>query len=485
MSISSYPRCVRLDCPSDSAALFAAFADRDYAIWLDSGSGRARWDVLCLVPWITLVSHAHGTEITHWDGGLDSELVRQSVSTSIEPPLHVLRRSLAPLMCPTIDAKQALPFFGGAAGYWSYDLGRSLESLPTQARDEPSIPLMTLGIYDWAILVDHQESAVWLVGQGHTPATRDAWPTLVDYFNQWDTTPTSTASWGRTPSFAEWGRTPFQSRSKLRSNLTAEQYAGAFARLQDYIRDGDCYQVNLAQRFCAEVTGDPFAAYLKLRHDSPAPYGAYLKLPEFEILSNSPECFLRLEQGTVTTRPIKGTRPRHPDAEQDAQEARCLQESLKDRAENLMIVDLLRNDLGRCCTPGSIQVPQLFTLESYANVHHLVSTVTGQLAPGKDAIDLLAASFPGGSITGAPKLRAMQIIEELEPHRRGIYCGAIGTLGFDGNLNTNIAIRTALHKRGQIYFGSGGGITSDSECDQEYQETLDKASALRAMLTNS
>jgi para-aminobenzoate synthetase component 1 len=261
------------------------------------------------------------------------------------------------------------------------------------------------------------------------------------------------------------------------SNFTRRRYAEAVQRILDYIRAGDCYQVNLAQRFSVAVGGDPWLLYRRLRAVNPAPFSAYLATPWGEVLSCSPEQFLEVRGRCVQTKPIKGTRPRSPEPGEDAALRAALRASPKDRAENVMIVDLLRNDLGKSCAIGSVQVPKLCEVESFATVHHLVSTVTGTLAPGKDALDLLRGCFPGGSITGAPKRRAMEIIEELEPHRRGIYCGSIGYLGYDGSMDTNIAIRTLVISGGRARFWAGGGIVADSDWRSEYQETLDKAAA--------
>ncbi|MGQ0522272.1 MAG: aminodeoxychorismate synthase component I, partial [Betaproteobacteria bacterium] len=255
--------------------------------------------------------------------------------------------------------------------------------------------------------------------------------------------------------------------------------------IHEYIRNGDCYQVNLAQRFSAEAAGVPWLAYQALRILNPAPYSAYLDTPYVQVLCASPERFLKVEDGRVETRPIKGTRPRAGHPRLDAELIEALRRSDKDRAENVMIVDLLRNDLSKNCAAGSVRVPRLFEVESFATVHHLVSTVTGELAPGRDALDLLRGCFPGGSITGAPKLRAMQIIEELEPNRRGVYCGAIGYIGFDGNMDLNIAIRTLIFSRGVIRFYAGGGIVADSREEAEYQETFDKAAAMLRLLQQS
>jgi para-aminobenzoate synthetase component 1 len=269
----------------------------------------------------------------------------------------------------------------------------------------------------------------------------------------------------------------------LDAGLGREDYAAGFARIQRYIRDGDCYQVNYAQRFRAQTTFDPWTLYQRMRQENPAPYGALLEYPFGQVLSSSPEQFLQLHNGRALTRPIKGTRSRGDSAEVDLAHRADLLSSDKDRAENLMIVDLLRNDLGKVCCPGSIEVPGLFEVESFATVHHLVSTVTGELRDGMDAIDLIMAGFPGGSITGAPKRRAMEIIDELEPVRREVYCGSVIRLGFDGNLDSSITIRTALMRDRELFYWAGGGIVADSDCDAEYQESLDKAAAFLRLLS--
>jgi para-aminobenzoate synthetase component 1 len=312
------------------------------------------------------------------------------------------------------------------------------------------------------VVVDHEAQRSWLVSAGRDPRTEAAWDTLLALFSE----PPPPAL-----------RQAFRVTGAAASNLDATAYRRAFARIQRYIAAGDCYQVNLAQRFAAPVAGDHWLGYQALRRLNPAPYSAYLNHPAARILSSSPERFLEVRRGRVETRPIKGTRPRAAAPEADAALARELRDSVKDRAENLMIVDLLRNDLGKVCAPGSVAVPRLFELESFATVHHLVSTVTGRLAEGLDAVALLRAAFPGGSITGAPKLRSMEIIEELEPHRRGVYCGAIGWLGFNGDMDTSIAIRTLVSSEGRLRFWAGGGIVADSTWEAEYQECQDKASA--------
>jgi para-aminobenzoate synthetase component 1 len=441
----------------DSAPLFESIADLPWAVFLDSGRhypGQSRYDILAAQPYVRLLTRGKLTEIQA-DG----------VELSREDPITLMRRFL-----DIEPASAGLPFSGGAIGYFAYDLARRLEVLPAHARDAEKIPDMAIGIYDWAVVVDHGERRSWLVGQGRDPETDVKWGSLVARF----------AAPQR-----ERARVPFRITSPIVSNMTREHYGRAYRRIQQYIRDGDCYQVNLAQRFSAEAAGDPWLAYQALRVLNPAPYSAYLNTPYLQVLSASPERFLRVENGRVETRPIKGTRPRAGHPRLDAELIEALRGSEKDRAENVMIVDLLRNDLSKNCAAGSVRVPRLFEVESFATVHHLVSTVTGELAPGRDALDLLRGCFPGGSITGAPKLRAMQIIEELEPNRRGVYCGAIGYIGFDGNMDLNIAIRTLIFSRGVIRFYAGGGIVADSREEAEYQETFDKAAAMLRLLQQS
>ena len=444
----------------DSAELFEAIADEPWAVFLDSGRPRStagRLDILAARPYATLVTRGGMTEIRR-----SGKTPLGDASLSPADPFELLRAELA------ADARSSpLPFAGGAIGYFGYDLARRVERLQVRARDAEAIPEMAVGIYDWAVLVDHESRQSWLVSAGRDARTAAAWDKLVELFSE----PPLPGS-----------RQPFRVTGPVASNFDANTYQRAFARIQRYIGAGDCYQVNLAQRFAAPVAGDHWLGYQALRRLNPAPYSAYLNHPACRILSSSPERFLEVKRSRVETKPIKGTRPRAAAPEADSALARELCESAKDRAENLMIVDLLRNDLGKVCAPGSVAVPKLFALESFTTVHHLVSTVTGRLAQGLDAIALLRASFPGGSITGAPKLRSMEIIEELEPNRRGVYCGAIGWLGFNGDMDTNIAIRTLVSSEGQIRFWAGGGIVADSRADAEYQECLDKAAAMLRLI---
>lgn len=439
---------------SDSASLFARIAHLPWAVFLDSGqpgSQYGRYDVMAANPFMSLTTQGKSTEI--WQ--------RNGTSHSLDDPFSILKHALQAY--PT--TKSTHIFEGGAIGYFGYDLARRVERLPETARDAEHIPEMMIGIYDWALVVDHREKTACLVSHGFDTQTQQDWASLCALF---ESAQTAVAS------------EPFEVDAEVTSNMSLTSYESAFNRIKSYIIEGDCYQVNLAQRFSAPAKGDAWQAYLQLRKISPAPFMAYMNLPHLQVLSASPERFLQVVGDHVETRPIKGTRPRADDATLDAQNAQELQTSLKDRAENLMIVDLLRNDISKSCT--QVRADRLFALESFANVHHLVSTVTGKLAPNMTAIDLLRGCFPGGSITGAPKLRSMQIIEELEPNRRGLYCGAIGYIGFDGNMDTNITIRTAIYNNNEIRFYAGGGIVADSEMQKEYRETWDKASSMLSLV---
>lgn len=436
----------------DSARLFAPFAAKPWSVFLDSGypvSRQGCFDIMAANPVCTLLTHGNVTTIER--GGV--------VSESTDDPFELVKKQLLPKRSGFDD----LPFNGGAIGYFSYDLARRLEKLPIIARDAENIAEMAVGIYEWAMIVDHQLRRSRLVG----------------YLDEAQLV-YLTALFSRLPE--EGAQNVFRVTGSVEANFDQADYAEAFSRIKKYLKDGDCYQVNLAQRFSAPCHGDPWAAYLKLRKLNSAPFSAYMNTPEASVLSSSPERFLKLRDGFVETKPIKGTRPRKPSHADDLDQIIQLESSKKDRAENVMIVDLLRNDLSKTCKKGSVKVPRLFDIESYATVHHLVSTVTGELSEGQHGLDLLRSCFPGGSITGAPKIRAMQIIEELEPHRRGVYCGAIGYMGFDGNMDTNIAIRTLVHSDNMIRFWAGGGIVNDSVMEEEYQECFDKASAMISVL---
>jgi len=380
------------------------------------------------------------------------------------------------------------PFQGGAAGLLGYDLGRSLERLPEPAIDEFQIPALAVGMYDVVLAVDHLENQAWIISQGFpavgTSARRARAAERLAQFRAWLSDPaTATAQTGAkvsdrllTPELAPQFAVP--GPLGLTSNLSAEDYLNAIRRAIEYIHAGDIFQVNIAQRLLFPAEDGSLALYLRLRARNPATFAGYFDLGDAQILSASPERFLKVSAGQVEARPIKGTRQRTARPEADLFAGDEMLQNEKDRAENVMIVDLLRNDLARVCRPESVRVTQLCRLESYEYVQHLVSAVCGTLADERGAIDLLRAAFPGGSITGAPKVRAMQIIAELEPTARGAYCGALGYLGFDGSLDTNILIRTITAKRGWWQAPVGGGIVAQSVPEREYEETWHKATGL-------
>ena len=438
---------------ADSSALFSSIAGHPWSVFLDSGypgCNQGRYDIIATDPLCTLVTQGGITEVTR----------HHETLTSSADPFDLVKEQL------TADfiSEDDYPFNGGAIGYFSYDLARRLETLPVIAKDAEHIPDMAVGIYKWAVIVDHQQQKSVLVGHD---CDDQYWQALITKFSQLP---------------EQQPKESFKVIGPIESNMDKLAYTKAFDRIKKYLKEGDCYQVNLAQRFVAECEGNPWTAYLLLRELNAAPFSAYLNLPDVQILSSSPERFLKLTQGLVETKPIKGTRPRKLDDAEDRAEIKSLENSYKDKAENLMIVDLLRNDISKTCKKSSVKVPVIFNVESYATVHHLVSTVTGILAEDQQALDLLKSCFPGGSITGAPKIRAMEIIEELEPNRRGVYCGAIGYMGFNGNMDTNIAIRTLVHSKNTIRCWAGGGIVNDSVVDDEYQESFDKAAAMLDLL---
>ena len=364
------------------------------------------------------------------------------------------------------------PFQGGAAGLFSYELGRSLERLPAPRLNRLAFPDLSLGFYDVVVALDLIERRGFILSTGFpetdAPARERRAVERGRFFETRlvNAPPPSPAS---VISLDGWT-----------SNFTRASYERMVHEVIERILSGDIFQANVAQRFEAPVPHgfDHFGFYNHLRKLNPAPFSAYLAHEGFTLASASPERFLKVEGDRVETRPIKGTRRRFADAILDAFQAQALTESRKDRAENVMIVDLLRNDLSKVCLPGSVQVPQLCGLETFASVHHLVSSVVGRLREGLGAVDVLAAAFPGGSVTGAPKVRAMEIITEMEGHARGPYCGAIGYIGFDGTMDTNIVIRTASFRGGSCVVQAGGGIVTASDPASEYDETLDKARAI-------
>ncbi len=451
-------KLTELNYQRDASSLFDRVADEPWSMFIDSGYPRidmGRYDIIVARPVVTIETTAGETTITQMDSG-HTQVTGDDPFTVVQQQLGDQQSNLS-----------GLPFCGGAVGYFSYDLGRRVEHMPEMASRDINLPDMAIGIYDWAVILDHHQRRCWLVSYCKFDVTNEQWTELEKLFKQ---------------EYVPKQR-DFQITTDISANMSKQDYVQAFNRIKHYIREGDCYQVNLAQRFEAGFSGDSWQAYMDLRALNPAPYAAYIRLPHGAVLSSSPERFLRVQDHQVETKPIKGTVHRSVFAYEDKALAMSLLESEKDRAENLMIVDLLRNDISKTCEPGSVIVPKLFALETYASVHHLVSTVTGKLREDQHALQLLRGCFPGGSITGAPKLRSMEIIEELEPHRRSVYCGSIGYIGFDGNMDSNICIRTLIQDGKRLCFYAGGGIVWDSNPDKEYQECFDKISTLAKLCT--
>ena len=361
-------------------------------------------------------------------------------------------------------------------GYLSYDLCHFIERLPTTAIDDLELPEGYFGFYDTVLAFDNLKNRAYIASTGfpeldESRRLKRARLRLEEMKSRLSSPPSKITG-------AASGSVKRTTEAVLKSNFTSEGYMEAVNKVREYIAAGDVFQVNLSQRFETELTISPYELYRRLGQINPAPFASYLNFDGITIVSASPERFLRVDGDWVETRPIKGTKPRGKNPVEDAMLAQELLDSIKDRAENVMIVDLERNDLGRVCQYGTVEVTEMAILETFPTVFHLTSTVIGKLRPDKDRIDLLKATFPGGSITGAHKVRAMEIIDELEPTRRSVYTGAIGYLGFGRNLDLNIVIRTFIIKGSKAYFQVGGGIIYDSKAEAEYQETLDKAKAL-------
>lgn len=451
------PQLTSLTFFPDSRHWFEALRQLPNPIWLDSGrpqSTYGRYDILVAAPVKLFTTHGQITRIQTFDG---------AISSSTENPFQLVQ---AHLPAPT-EVLTEVPFCGGALGYFGYDLGRRLETLPELTVQDIDIPELCVGIYTWAIVQDHERQLAWLVELPESGSYEKDCQKAV--FHNLKQNLKSEHS-----SFTING---------FNGEVNVTKYAKSLADINRYIHSGDCYQVNFAQRFSSFYSGDPFTAYTALRAVLPSPYSGYMEFEQGALLSLSPERFLRVGNGRVETQPIKGTIARGENAESDARNAETLQASVKDRAENLMIVDLLRNDLSKHCT--EVAVPSLFELQSFANVHHLVSTITARLPAGVGALQVLEDCFPGGSVTGAPKIRAMEIIEELEPTRRSIYCGSLGYISADGRMDTNITIRSLLCHAGKIHCWGGGAIVADSKTEDEYQESITKVKVLLETLEHN
>ena len=437
--------------------IFQHIAHLPWSMWLDSCNSDHvdnRYDILVWQPKITLTTSGNETQIT--------EVASGKVTLSDQDPFTLLKQTQTAFFKQYSLPQSALPFIGGSVGYFSYDLGRRIESLPSIAKKDIHLPEMAIGLYNHSIIFDNTTQQIFLTCPEHER--------------------TNIENWLQTNCQKNIQLSPFSLKKDWQSNMTRSQYHDKFDQVQEYLLSGDCYQINLAQRFTAPYSGDEFSAYLALRESNNAPFSAFLRFDDTSVLSVSPERFLQLKQNKVQSKPIKGTRPRSNDKLIDAANAKALLNAPKDRAENLMIVDLLRNDISKVCQAGTVKVPSLFAIESFPAVHHLVSTVVGEISPSFDGCDLLRAAFPGGSITGAPKIRAMEIIDELEPQRRSVYCGSIGYISACGTMDSSITIRTLICENSKVYCWAGGGLVADSDVDSEYQETFDKVKKILPVL---
>lgn len=447
-----------LDNPNrlTSLEIFAQFANQPWSLLLDSAGDRPqdnRFDILLWAPATVIQTTENETTVL--------DIATGQVRTESGDPIAIIQHLHEQFIHSVIQVENpgeiSLPFIAGLAGAFGYDLGRHFETLPNPFDSDTQCPQMAVGLYTRSLIYDHSAQCFY------------------DCRSSDDTPFSLQLSTAESPS-------TFSLLSEWRPNTEKTDYIQKLEKIHDYLEAGDCYQVNFAQRFSAVYSGDPWVAYQQLRNANKAPFSAYFKLPQHAVLSISPERFLSVKQQHVETKPIKGTRPRSAEPKHDKALAASLLSSEKDRAENLMIVDLLRNDISKHCKPHSVRVPTPFALESYEAVHHMVSTVVGELNDDTSPLTLLKDAFPGGSITGAPKIRAMQIIDELELAPRDIYCGSIGYLGLFNDMDTSICIRTLLADNERIHCWAGGGIVLDSEPQDEYQECLDKVNKILPIL---
>lgn len=440
--------------------LFHAFKDEPFCFLLDSSMENeklGRYTFMGGSPFIIFKSKNQDITIK------ENNITRSFIGNPFEVLSELLKKYKT-------DDNSVIPFLGGAVGYFAYDMCHLIEKLPRTAVDDVKIPDSCFGFYDSIIAVDHLTGNSYIVATGLNEKPEIAVEEMKRKINN-ITSINFLCNQG-------------VACSEIKSNFTKEDYLEAVVRIKNYIRAGDIYQANLTQRFKCQTDDYPFNIYSRLRQLNPAPFACYMNFEEGHILSSSPERYLKIQHNIIETRPIKGTRPRGRTVEEDKAYKEELMSSDKDKSELLMIVDLERNDIGKVSKAGTVQVPELFYPEEYATVHHLVATVTGEMLDDLEAIDVIQSAFPGGSITGAPKIRAMEIIDELEPTQRNIYTGSIGYLGFNGSIDLNIAIRTIVMKEGTAYFQAGGGIVWDSDPELEYEESLHKAKALFSTLRN-
>ncbi|MBN2215822.1 MAG: aminodeoxychorismate synthase component I [Pirellulales bacterium] len=473
--------------------VFLRLAERPHCLFLDSAvtdGGLGRYSFVTCDPCDFVRTMPARKKEPDSTAGDDPKETSQKTSLF---PFIKLRKMLAAARTERRD--DLPPFQGGVAGLFSYDLGRRFEQLPTPRFDEFGVPTIAVGLYDVVVAFDHKTGNAWIISQG-LPETEPAArcrraAQRMKQFRQWLTGDAQSAALGQErfrsarPGHSKpLGRHelapqfPVRGSKMLLSNFSEAEFLRTVERAIEYIRAGDVFQVNLAQRLLYPAADDPVSLYRRLRRCNPAPMAAYFDLGDFQIASASPERFLQVRDRFIETRPIKGTRPRNENPTADLAARDELEQSEKDRAENVMIVDLLRNDLSRICDADSVRVRSLCRLESFRFVHHLVSTIEGRLAETNDPFDALAATFPGGSVTGAPKIRAMEIIAELEPTARGAYCGSLGYIGLDGSMDLSILIRTITCGRGWSQAQVGGAIVAQSDPRREYEETWHKAEGL-------
>ena len=475
-------------CESQCSDLFKQLQQHDNVVYLDSADHNSHASIdsvnrqasFSVFAWNPL----YLIETTSQQSTVYNRLGQPIESSAIQP-LRLIDKYLKKLPCQQLSQANLsanLPFWGGALGYWGYELGGMFESLPLAKDDGIDLPDMLIGIYDSAIIIDHRNQHIQFVSQD--PNADKLYNQLINKINNITEQSSVTAASAEATIAKNNNTSDFKILNHWLANMSLDEYQQKFDAIQEYLMAGDCYQINLAQRFNAPYSGCEWQAYQHLRANNKAPFSCFMRHKSNVILSLSPERFLQVKGDLIETKPIKGTRPRHTDSVKDRLLASELQIAEKDRSENLMIVDLLRNDLSKVAIKGSVKVPQLFGIESYPAVHHLVSTITAKLKVDSTSLDLLAGAFPGGSITGAPKIRAMQIIHQLEPHPRRVYCGAIGYILANGDMDTNIAIRTLVCHQQQIYCWAGGGIVADSKVESEYQETLDKVNKILPLLSD-
>ncbi|KJS86215.1 MAG: aminobenzoate synthetase [Peptococcaceae bacterium BICA1-8] len=443
-----------------SFEIYCLYKNEPYSFFLDSGmdhQGLGKYSFIGANPFVVFKSKDDLINIE--ENGI--------ISTLKGNPFTKLKELVAKYQR---DYPSELPFLGGAVGYLAYDLCHHIEDLPRTAVDDVGIPDCYFGFYDEVIIIDHVHNKVFAAALGISGPEEEKVAAINKRITEGEKQCPASSSEGKKGPVVFAG------------NFTKEDYLKAVNKIKEYIKAGDIYQANLTQRFECQLEETPLELYGKLRKINPAPFASFIDFGEGHIVSSSPERYIKITGKNIETRPIKGTRPRGKTLEEDQKNRAELLASEKDKAELLMIVDLERNDLGRICKTGTVKVPELFHLEKYPTVYHLVATVVGELKDGCDVVDCILASFPGGSITGAPKIRAMEIIDELEPTQRNIYTGSIGYIGFNGDTDLNIVIRTIICKDQKAYFQAGGGIVWDSDAAEEYQESLDKAKAMMKAL---